>query len=371
MRLVSLDVFRGIAIATMVVVNMASVADPNVYPILNHAEWHGCTLADWVFPAFLFAVGLAMPFSLDKYTANHRPTAAVYGRIFRRGLILFGIGLLLNGFWSYDLAHLRWLGVLQRISLTYVLASLIALHLPRRGQWILTAVLLVGYWFCLTQVAVPEYGVGILTRAGNWGAWIDRLVIPSAHLYQGDGYQGLGDPEGLGSTIPAIASVMGGYFTGQWVRQNPLQPRTAVGLILAAVACVVAGCLWNQSFPVNKKLWTSSYVLLTTGWSLLVFAACYGAIELRQLRAWGKPFQVLGLNAIAMFVLSVLGIKLLVKVNLGTGKESVSLYDWIYHQGFVPWAGGEMGSLLFAILTLLFWWVVAYILDRKGWFFKV
>ncbi len=373
MRFVSLDVFRGIAIALMIVVNMASLSEPNVYAILNHADWNGFTLADWVFPAFLFAVGLALPFSLDRYSLirDRRLTGAVYRRILRRSLILFLLGLLLNGFWTYNLDTIRWMGVLQRISLTYLLAALAILHLPRRALWLMIGILLLGYWLLLTQVPVPGYGVGELTREHNWGAFIDRLIIPKAHLYQGDSFQGLGDPEGLFSTLPAIASVMGGYFTGQWVRGEPIQTRTVMSLILAGIGCLLLGELWGAIFPINKKLWTSSYVIFSTGWSLLVFAGCYFAAELKQDRRWLMPFQVLGLNAIALFVLSVLGIKLLVKIKLGDDKAAQSLYNWIYQHGFVTWAGAEAGSLLFAIATLLLWWAVAYGLYRRGWLIKV
>jgi predicted acyltransferase len=370
MRLVSLDVFRGLAIACMIAVNMASVAD-QVYPFLNHADWHGFTLADWVFPAFLFAVGLAMPFSFDKYTRDRKPTRAVYLRIVRRSLILFLLGLLLNGFWTYDVSTLRWMGVLQRISLTYLIAAFAVLHLPRRGIWVMLGAILLGYWLLLTNVPVPDFGTNLLTRDGNLGAYFDRLIIPKAHLYQGDAYNGLGDPEGLFSTLPAITSVLGGYVTGQWVREQPIRTRTVVGLVLAGIGCLLLGGLWGFVFAINKKLWTSSYVVFSMGWSLILFAGCYAAAELKQARRWVMPLQVLGLNAIALFVLSVLAIKLLVKLKIGTGDAALSLYDWIYQHGFASWAGGEAGSLLLAIATVLTWWAVGYGLYRRGWFVKV
>ncbi len=218
MRLTSLDVFRGITIVGMILVNMVGVAD-DVYPPLAHADWNGWTPTDLVFPFFLFIVGVAMTFSLSKYTEDNKPTRAVYWRILRRAAILFGLGLLLNGFWNqgiwtFDLNSIRIMGVLQRISLTYLFASLIVLNLPRRGQWILAAVILIGYWLALMYVPVPDYGAGVLTREENFGAYIDRLIIPKVHLYKGDRFNFMGDPEGLFSTIPAIVSVLAGYFTG-------------------------------------------------------------------------------------------------------------------------------------------------------------
>jgi len=376
MRLTSLDVFRGIAIAGMILANMASIAEPNVYPPLLHADWHGCTPTDLVFPGFLFIVGVAMTFSLSKYTDNNKPTASIYRRILRRAAILFALGLLLNGFWNqgpgtFDLSTIRIMGVLQRISLTYLLACLAILNLPRKGLWILAGVLLIGYWLTMMYVPVPGYGAGMLTRVGNFGAYIDRLIIPKAHLYKGDGFNNLGDPEGLFSTLPAIVSVLLGYFTGQWIQKETVQSRTSIGLALFGIGCLLIGWAWDWTFPINKKLWTSSFVMFTTGWALLLLAACYELIEVRRVRRWDKPFEVMGLNAISVFVASVLLIKILVKTNVGTGEKAKSTYDWIYQNLFASWAGVLNGSLLFAMVTLLFWLAIAYAMYRQRWFIKV
>ena len=375
MRLTSLDVFRGIAIAGMILANMASIAEPNVYPPLLHADWHGCTPTDLVFPFFLFIVGVAMTFSLSNYTEN-KPTASIYRRILRRAAILFALGLLLNGFWNqglwtFDFSSIRIMGVLQRISLTYLLASLAILNLPRKGLWILAGVLLIGYWLTMMYVPVPGYGAGVLTRVGNFGAYIDRLIIPKAHLYKGDGFNNLGDPEGLFSTIPAVVSVLAGYFAGQWIRNKAVRSRISIGLALFGIGCLLSGWMWDLAFPIGKKLWTSSFVIFTIGWALLLLAACYEIIEVRRVRRWGQPFEVMGLNAIAVFVASVLLIKILVKTNVGSGEKALSTYDWIYQNLFASWAGAFNGSLLFAIVTLLLWLAVAYIMYRQRWFIKV
>jgi len=375
MRLTSLDVFRGITIAAMILVNMAGVPG-DVYPPLAHAHWHGCTPTDLVFPFFLFIVGVAMTFSLSRYTEGKKPTSAVYWRILRRAAILFALGLLLNGFWNqgvwtFDLSSIRIMGVLQRISLTYLLASLAVLNLPRKGQWILAAVLLIGYWLTMMYAVMPNYGAGILTREGNFAAYIDRLIIPKAHLYKGDDFNFMGDPEGLFSTIPAIANVLAGYFTGQWIRSQPVQSRTSIGLTLFGVGCLIIGWAWGWTFPINKKLWTSSYVVFTSGWALLLLAACYELIEVRLMRRWSKPFEIMGLNAIALFVASVLLIKILVKTTIGTGENANSTYNWIYQNFFVSWAGALNGSLLFALVTVLLWWAVGVLMYRQRWFLKV
>ena len=365
-RLISLDVFRGIAIAGMILVNQAGVAD-KVYPFLAHADWNGCTLADLVFPFFLFIVGVAIAFSFSKYNEGASPPASVYWRIFRRSLILFALGIFLNGFWNYNWEKIRIMGVLQRISIAYLLASLAVLKLPRKALWGLAIFLLVGYWIAIAFIPVPGYGAGILTRSGNFGAYFDRLIIPMAHLYRGDSYNSLGDPEGLFSTLPAVVTVLLGYFTGDWLRDRRIDSNTSMDLVLFGLGSLIIGILWDAVFPINKKLWTSSYVLFTAGWALLVLAACYELIEVRKIRRWGKPFVVMGVNAIAIFIASVLVIKILVLTKVGNS----STFEWINQNIFASWAGEINASLLFALVTLLFWWVVAYGMYRRGWFVKV
>ncbi|HEY9726682.1 MAG TPA: DUF5009 domain-containing protein [Chroococcales cyanobacterium] len=369
-RLISLDVFRGIAITGMILVNMAGVAE-QAYPSLVHADWNGCTLADLVFPFFLFIVGVAIAFSFSKYIEGNKPTPAVYWRIVRRSLILFALGLLLNGFWNYDWSSIRIMGVLQRISLTYLFAALIVLKVPRKGQWAIAALLLIGYWLAMSLVPVPGYGFGNLTREGNLGAYIDRLMIGTAHLYKGDNFNSLGDPEGLFSTLPAVVSVLFGYFTGDWLRKQRIESYTSMSLVLFGLSCLVVGEVWGFWFPINKKLWTSSFVVFTAGWALLLLAACYELIEVRDRRHWGKPLEIMGLNAIFVFVASVLAIKILVKTHIGSGENAPTTYSWIYEHLFVSWAGAMNGSLLFALVTVLFWWVVLYGMYRKHWFVKV
>jgi predicted acyltransferase len=376
-RLTSLDVFRGIAITGMILVNMVGVAD-EVYPPLLHADWNGWTPTDLVFPFFLFIVGVAMAFSLSKYTDSTVGSpltkggwGGIYWRILRRSAILFALGLLLNGFWNYDLSSIRIMGVLQRISLAYLFAALVVLKLPRRWQWVTAFLLLIGYWLAMSFVPVPGYGVGNLTREGNLGAYIDRLIIGTAHLYKGDKFNSMGDPEGLFSTLPAAVTVLLGYFTGDWLRKQPIKSRTSLNMVIVGLSCLVIGQVWGYWFPINKKLWTSSYVVFTAGWALVLLAVCYEFIEVRERRRWGKPFEIVGLNAIFVFVASVLMIKILVKTHIGTGEKAPTTYTWIYEHVFVPWAGAMNGSLLFALVTVLFWWVVLYIMYQRRWFFKV
>lgn len=375
MRLISLDVFRGLTIAMMIIANMAGVV-PDVYPFLSHAPWNGCTPTDLVFPFFLFIVGVAMSFSLSKYSLESKLNSFVYFNLCRRAVILFTLGLLLNGFWnqgvgSFDLQSLRVMGVLQRIGLAYLFASLIVLKLPEKTQWALAGILLIFYWLTMMYIPVPDYGAGMLTREGNFGAFIDRLIIAKPHLYAGDGFNFRGDPEGLFSTIPAIVNVLFGYFAGQWMRKSTINSHTSMDLVLWGLCSLVVGMIWDGLFPINKKLWTSSYVLFSTGWGLVFLAACYDLIEVRKIKRWSKGFEIIGLNAIALFVASVFLIKVTVKLKIGEGENAISVYNWIYRNLFASWVGNTNGSFLFALATLSLWYGLAFFMYRQRWFIKV
>lgn len=375
-RLVSLDVFRGIAIASMILVNNPGSWD-HIYPPLEHAEWHGCTPTDLVFPFFLFIVGVAMPFSLAKYTPENRPTPQVYTRIIRRGLILFALGLLLTlstmlldllfkGI-ALDFSTIRIMGVLQRIGLAYVIAALAVLKLPQRGLWIFAGVVLMAYWVAMQLIPVPGYGAGNLTAEGNLGGYIDSILLGKKHLYKGGPF----DPEGLFSTLPSVVTVLIGYFTGLWLKKQPVKNQTSINLSIVGLAFLVIGKLWDFVFPINKALWTSSYVVYTGGWALLVLALCYQLIEVRGLKRWGFPLEVMGLNAIFLFVGSGLLGRLLMKTPIGNGTDAISVKTWIYQNWFSAWAGDLNGSLLFAIANIILWWVILYGMYRRRWFFKI
>ncbi|AOX03117.1 DUF5009 domain-containing protein [Moorena producens PAL-8-15-08-1] len=366
MRLTSLDVFRGIAMASMILVNNPG-SWSYVYPPLLHAKWHGFTPTDLVFPAFLFIAGVAMAFSLVKYTNNNQSVSQGYSRIGRRCAILFALGLLLNGFPTYDWDTIRIMGVLQRISLAYLLSAVAVLNLRRRGLWVLTGIVLLGYWAAMSLVPVPDYGAGNLTPEGNFAAYIDRMVLGTNHLYK----QAQFDPEGLFSTLPAVVTVLVGYFVGDWLRHQPIQSRTSLGLVLFGLGCLGLGWVWDFWFPINKQLWTSSYVVFAAGWSMLLLAACYELIEVRGFRRWGWPLEVMGLNAIFLFVASGLVVRILYRTKVGTGDNAVSTYTWIYENLFRSWAGAMNGSLIFAIVNVLLWWLILYGMYRRRWLIRI
>ncbi len=380
MRLTSLDVFRGMTIAMMILVNMASLPDDNKkYLWLDHAPWHGCTIADLVFPFFLYIIGVAMAFSLAKYTSgNVKITRQVYWQIARRSLILFGLGLLLNNLlWNFnfthpklfpDLEHLRIMGVLQRIGIAFLLASIAILNLSTRGLAILAGVILIGYWLVIGFVPALDNSEGVFTKLGNFGSYLDRSILTTSHLHKGSG--SLSDPEGLFGTLPAIVNVLFGYLTGAWLQRQTVASRTSLNLLMFGLAALVIGLVWNSFLPINKKLWTSSFVLFTTGWGLISLAACYELVDVRQYRRWFKPFEIMGLNAIFIYVASIVFIKLLMVNEIGSGNLTKSLYEWSSERIF-GWAGTLNSGLLFAIATVLLWLGIAYLMYRQKWFLKI
>lgn len=289
---------------------------------------------------------------------------------------MFGFGLLLAIFSPLldlilkgapiDFGKLRIMGVLQRISLAYVLASFAVLNLKRRQLWVLSGFILIGYWAAMQLIPVPGYGAGNLTPEGNLGGYIDRLIL-GTHLYKGGPF----DPEGLFSTLPAVVTVLFGYFTGAWLRIQQVKSRTSVNLAIFGLISILIGHFWGLIFPINKQLWTSSYVVYTAGWALLLLALCYELIEVRGLKRLGFPLEVMGLNAIFLFVGSGLFARVLNKTQIGVGEKAPSTSAWIYENLFASWAGALNGSLFFAITMVLFWWVILYAMYRRRWFLKL
>lgn len=351
-RLSSLDAFRGITIAGMLLVNTASLSQ-SIHPWLAHAYWNGCTLADCVFPFFLFIVGVSMAFSLAKYNQDYKPTRTVYGRLLRRGALLFALGLMLNAFLSDGWDTIEITGVLQRISLAYLATALIVLHLPRKAQWAVAALLLVSYWVAYNAFPIPE-----------------PVYRPDTLTHSEIGTFGMMSKFGMMSTI---AIVLMGYFTGAWLQteaviKNLRTSHQSMTLVLFGLSSIVLGKLWSLWLPLNKKLWTSSYTLFTVGLALLFLAVCYELIEVRKQQRWSYPAKILGLNSIFIFIASEMVIKLLEKTHLGGGRSSPDSYIWLNKHLFLNWSGTAIAGFLFALGMLLFWWMVAYYLYWRRWF---
>jgi predicted acyltransferase len=394
-RLVALDVFRGITMAFMVIVNNGGDG-AHVYAPLRHAAWHGWTPTDLVFPFFLFIVGTAMTMS--------RKTSS-WASIAKRALMLLGIALFLSAFPLFNIATLRWPGVLQRIAVCYFAAAVFvkwrgsavvgarsapnaanALSEPNeqsakrlaRDTIIAIAVLLIGYWAVMMFVPGSTGIAGDLTQEGNVAARVDRALM-AGHIYRP-----LYDPEGLLSTVPAIATTLMGVLVGLLLRTRRSVTWKSATLAIAGVALVAAGLLWDQSFPINKALWTSSYVLFAGGAAALTLAACLWLIDARGWRSWTRPFVILGRNALALFVMSALLAKTLNAIHVpaaagaagagpaaGNAGAGITLKAWIYHAMFEPLAAPINASLLYAIANLVVLFVVLWLMSRRGWYWRV
>jgi predicted acyltransferase len=469
-RLISLDVFRGLTIAGMVLVNNPGTWS-HIYDPLEHAAWHGLTPTDWIFPFFLFIVGVAIPIALGKHKGGN-PTVREgaqrfwpHKKIFTRSAIIFLLGLaisvtpffqfqasdapdslkmlvwlsmtaglfflLLRSFKfaalciglsiagivalnlggynlvTYNFATMRIPGVLQRIAVCYLIASLIFLHTNWRQQLGIAVALLLGYWALMTLVPVPGCAVTTFNdKACNLAAWLDRTILTEDHMWRS---AKVFDPEGILSTLPAIATTISGVLTGTWLRRRDflsyaaestggiVTPERAVdaastgkvvlsdnsslvtrhlslvsGLFFFGTILLAVGYIWSSYFPLNKSLWTSSYVLVTNGLALLVLGCCYWLIDLKGYKGWAWPFVVFGVNALPLFVFSGIMARMLGAMRVaGPDDKPVSLQKWIFDNIYLSIAQPVDASLMFAISFILLWLFLMWLLYRKGIYIKV
>ena len=366
-RLVSLDVFRGIAIAGMVLVNNPGTWSSIYWP-LEHAEWNGWTPTDLVFPFFLFIVGVSITLAFARRVEEGSVKRDLYLKVIKRTAIIFGLGLFLNGFPYFPLGTIRIAGVLQRIALCYLIASLIFLTTKVRTQLLIAIALLIAYCLVMTNLAAPGYAPGDLTKEGSIASFVDRVLLGPHIWKQGKVY----DPEGLLSTFPAVATTLLGILTGHWLRSERPRFEKVVGMFVAGAVCVMLGWIWNPFFPINKSLWTSSYVLFTGGLALQFLALCYWLIDIKGYRRWAWPFEVFGVNALALFVGTGLMVKLmgLIKLPREDGTQ-ISSQGWIFQKFFLSWAQPINASLAYAIAFILLWLFLMWLLYRKQIFIKV
>jgi predicted acyltransferase len=361
-RLVSLDVFRGLTIAGMVLVNNPGTWE-HIYWPLEHASWSGWTPTDLVFPFFVFIVGVSIPLAFAKRLESGGSKRDLYLKIIKRTLIIFAIGLFLNGLPYFGLAEYRIPGVLQRLAVCYFFASIIFLNTKVRTQILIAIGLLIFYWLLVKLVPAPGFAAGDLTKEGSLPSYVDRVVFGKHVWAQARVY----DPEGLLSTIPAIATCLIGVLTGTWLRTEKTRYEKAAGMFVVGAVCVALGWAWNAFFPINKALWTSSYVLFTGGLALQFLSLCYWLIDIKGYRRWAKPFEVFGLNAIALYVVADVIAMLLGTLKVG----SDPLGSWIYNHLFASWAAPVNASLAFAICYVLVCLALMWILYHRKIFLKV
>ena len=374
-RLLALDVFRGLTVAGMLLVN-----DPGtwsaIYPPLEHAEWNGWTPTDVIFPFFLFIAGVTTHLSLSARRAEGADEGALARQIVRRGVLIVGFGLLMAVFPFFPLerfTHVRIPGVLQRIGIAYMFAALISLRTTLKQQVAIVSSLLLGYWFVMTLVPVPGAMGGIGANLNTipsrtLAAWTDRFLL-GGHLWINSVTW---DPEGPLSTIPAIGTAMLGIFAGRWLAERrPLDERLN-GLFAAGALGMMVGLMWNWSFPINKSLWTSSYVVLTAGMACVSIATISWIIDVKGVTWWTRPVVIYGINPIIAFVGSGMMARLIYsvwKVDFHGARTSVQAV--VYETVFRPWLAPRNASLAFALCFVLFWYLILWALARKNIIFKV
>lgn len=364
-RLVSLDVFRGITIAGMILVNNPGTWSA-IYPPLKHAEWHGWTPTDFIFPFFLFIVGVAMTLSFKKRREQGVDRKKLFYHALQRSIIIFLLGMFLHLFPYFNFSTVRIPGVLQRIAVVYLIASTIYLYLKERWQLIIAVTILILYWFAMTIIPVPGYGSGNLSPEGNLAAYIDRTIM-QGHLWRENW-----DPEGILSTFPAVVTTMIGIFTGRWLLKSNDKFETTSWMFVAGSILIILGVIWDIWFPINKYIWTSSYVIFMGGLALHFLGFCYYVIEIKNIRWWTQPFLVFGMNAIASFFLSSLVAKTMgiIKITLSNGDE-ISLKGFIFNSFYKPFFSEINASLAFAMSYLLLWYLIMLIFYKKKIFIKV
>lgn len=391
-RLVALDTFRGMTVAGMLLVNNPGTWS-SIYPPLEHAPWHGWTPTDLIFPFFLFIVGITTSISLSGRRARGDDDAAILRQILKRGALIYLFGLLLSWFpfftytaipdmpdpsfldrVVYRVEHLRILGVLQRIGIAYLCGALLTLRTSLKAQFVILGALLFGYWALMTLVPVPDTGIAgrfVLDKPDQLlSAWLDRTVLGVNHLWSGSKTW---DPEGLLSTVPAIGTVILGTFAGRWIARRDIELNARLSAMFTVGAfTMMLGLVWNWFFPINKSLWTSSYVLFCGGMATVVLAACLWIIDVQRIRAWTKPFVVYGLNPMLAFLGSgmmarMMGSMIMINVN---GTET-PLQAVVYNNLYASWLTPINASLAFAITFVALWYGLLLIAQKRGFVLKV
>lgn len=381
-RFYSLDVFRGATVALMILVNNPGTW-AHIFPPLEHASWHGLTPTDLVFPFFLFAVGNAMAFVMPKLEAAGK--SRFWFKIIKRSLLIFFIGVFLNGFpfIKYDeaghfvarpLANLRIFGVLQRIAVAYFFASVIIHFFKVRGSFVVGAFILLGYWF-LCVAANPSDPFSL---QGWFGTNLDKALLGESHMYHGEGVAF--DPEGLMSSFAPIVQVILGYLAGNYILQKGKTPEMLNGLFVAGVVLIFTGLCWNMVFPINKKIWTSSYTVYTTGLAIITLSVMIYLIEFKGRKGcWTHFFDVFGKNALFIYAMSALipNILWLIRIRNGVDHENKPIYrnalNWFYENLCKPIIPSDprIGSLIYALCFIAMMWFFAWLLHRKKIYIKV
>lgn len=357
-RIASIDIFRGMAVAFMIIVNYPG-SRVHVYGFLDFSAWNGASPADTIFPAFLFIMGVSMWYSLKKY--GHELNGSSVFRIIRRVVALFALGLILNVFpyFSRDYSTLRIMGILQHIALAYLIGSLLCLALRKNYLWVAVAVIMIFCWILLALFGGHDpYGL-----ESNVVRRIDMFILGKAHLYEG--FTPPFEPHGLVSALPAACSLVIGFYIGGITGAGNEIGKNVLKILLIGVATTGLGLFWNIFLPVNKYLWTGSYVLLSTGIVCVLYGLVYLITDVMKFEKWGIFFKVFGSNSLFSFTLAEIFVKMLQIAIINVNDHKISLYQWIYGRALIPVGGERGGSLMFALVVLIMIWLASLILYRK------
>ncbi|RPA67807.1 DUF1624 domain-containing protein [Cyclobacteriaceae bacterium YHN15] len=369
-RYLALDVLRGLTIALMIVVNTPG-SWSSMYAPFMHADWHGFTITDLVFPTFLFVVGNAMSFSMKKMEKMGQ--GVFLKKVLKRTALIFLIGWGLNAFPFYDYsaengytminwADVRLLGVLQRIALCYMLASFILYYMGKTGAIVYSIAALLGYWGIMYYFGDSSDPYSL---EGNAALKLDLWLIGAKNMYMGEGIAF--EPEGILSTFPSVVNVIAGYLAGKLIQQIGNNFKTVKNLLFWAIGLIVVCLIWDMAFPINKKIWTSSYVLLTVGLDLIVLALLIMVIEIWKKKSWTYPLEVFGRNPLILYVLSGVVITLFYAIRIG----NQTLKGIIYENAFTSWLAPKDASFLFSIAYMLLIWLIGLWMDKKKIYIKV
>ncbi|MXV49534.1 DUF5009 domain-containing protein [Pedobacter sp. HMF7647] len=374
-RLLSLDVFRGITVAAMILVNNPGDWG-HIYAPLEHAEWNGCTPTDLIFPFFLFIVGVSIAYALGTKKEKNEPQGKILFTAFKRGLILFGLGVFLSLYPKVftepveAFKHVRIPGVLQRIGVVFFICAVLFMKTSSRTQIRIFWGILIFYWAMILFVPAPGAGYPNMEKETSIGAWIDRTLLGENHLWSSSRTW---DPEGIFSTIPAISTGLFGVLVGTFLRRKDKAAAEKVAwLFTVGAAAVILGLLWDLEFPINKAMWTSSYVLYAGGLASIALAFSYWLIDIQGYNRWTKPFVAYGVNAITVFVLSAVIVKTLWLIKIGpAGPGQLNAQSWMYAHFFAPNFSPINASLAWAIFFVLFWLLILWWMLKKKIIIKI
>jgi predicted acyltransferase len=375
-RLLSLDIVRGITIAFMIMVN--NNGGSGSWHFMNHAQWNGLTPTDLVFPTFVFIVGVSIVFAFEARLARGASRAQLAWHTVQRAAVLTIFGIIVNSFPNFELEHMRFYGVLQRIAVCYLVVSLFYLWDKRASTKAIALIgSLVGYWILLRWIPVPGAGlpgrdIPFMDMTQNLVSWVDRLLFPY-HLYLDPPLHNVRDPEGLLSDLPAIGTALMGVLAGLWLRSARSTWNKTVGLAAAALGSLALGYLWSLEFPLNKNMWTSSFVLVAGGYSLVLLTVAFWAVEQKGWRAgWTWPWIVFGSNAIAAYMFSeqMPSILYSIRIQSDTGRR-VNIVSWLVHHSFAHIPDRGWAAFAYSLTFTAFCFVPVWILYRKKIFLKI